>query len=189
MKKEAVAQGTSVVGRYVFCTLVGGTAYAAYGWQVNAAPTLLSLFYQLIVAAALFAAFWSRMRRRRHHLTWIDHLYLAALGLCNFSVSAYLLYRSAGYLVSAYVIIAFSTKALMNPLLLRFFLRQRINAAVLWGGAVGLAGIAVLVWPSLTHGDGEVSLAGLGLALAGTAVASLGDVISTRNARLGIRPV
>jgi drug/metabolite transporter (DMT)-like permease len=77
----------------------------------------------------------------------------------------------------------------MNPLLLRFFLRQRINATVLWGGAIGLAGIAVLVWPSLAHGDGAVSLVGLGFALCGTAVAALGDVISTRNAQVGIRPV
>jgi len=78
-------------------------------------------------------------------------------------------------------------KAVMTPIALSIFLKDRLEPRILTGGAIGLLGVGTLLYPSLDLGASQVG--GVVLAFAGTAITALGDAASARNARNGIDAV
>src|SRR6476659_7610180 len=94
---------------YLGCVAIWGTSYFAYNaFQAPHGPVELSLVLRLVFAALLFWIFSAKSRP----LVFLDHVCLAAFGLSNFTLAYSLLYVATDYLVSAWVIIVFSTKSL-----------------------------------------------------------------------------
>jgi drug/metabolite transporter (DMT)-like permease len=95
-------------------------------------------------------------------------------------------YYATVYLTSGLVAVVFSTILLWNIVNLRLFMGQHVAARALIGGLTGLAGIAILFRHALAAFGESDGLTGLGIALGGAYMASVGNVIGSRNARAGI---
>jgi len=181
-------QRLHIVGMYLFCTVVWGSSYFAVRQQIGPVRLEISLLYRLCIAAMIFVAIVAVTRRWRR-LAVSDHLGIMAFGWCNMALGYLLLYQAASHMTSAFVVIIFSTKVVMTAVAVSLFLRTPLEKRVLQGGAIGLAGIVVLLWPQLSAASGHVSWVGLGLAMLGTIVTALGDVASARNSRAGVDPM
>ena len=113
-----------------------------------------------------------------------EHGFMALQGLTLFSINYILVYVAELHLAGGYVAIVFSLIVVLNVLFGAAFLKNPVRPRVLLGGAIGIVGLSMVFLPGL----GGLSLsagAGLGLVLAlvGTIIASLGNMVSARNQR------
>ncbi len=99
-------------------------------------------------------------------------------------------YTASQWIPSGLIAVVFSTATLWNAINARVFFGQRIAVNVLAGGALGLAGLALLFWPELAgHHASRETLIGLGLALFGTLCFSAGNMLSSMQQKAGLRPL
>ena len=117
-----------VLSMYLFCVLVWGTTYYAYRGQVGYAAADVSLLYRLGLAGCFFWVL-SKYRGGNRILHVRDHLSLAGFGLCNFFLAYFFLYSATELIVSAFVVIIFSTKAVWTPVATRIFLKRSTHRA------------------------------------------------------------
>ena len=65
-------------------------------------------------------------------------------------------------------------------------MQQPIAWRAFWGGILGLAGIGIVFWHDLAAFTASRGLIGLAIALAGSYLASVGNVVTTRNTLNGV---
>jgi drug/metabolite transporter (DMT)-like permease len=165
---------------YLISVLIWGSTWFAIEFQLGVVAPEVSIVYRYIVAAALMFA-WCRLRGIELRYGFREHLVFAILGLLQFSLNYVLAYRAQIYITSALAAITFSSMLWMNILFARLFFGTRAGWPVLFGAALGIAGIVILFAPQV----GEVSLndmivLGCILAFLGALSASLGNMVSQR---------
>ena len=107
---------------------------------------------------------------------------MALQGLLLFSVNYILVYIAEGFVTSGLVAVIFSSIIILNVFFGALFLRTPVQARVVFGAIVGIAGLALIFWPELSGFDfGSGRAYGLGLAVIGSVSASLGNIVSARN--------
>lgn len=173
---------------YVFCLLVWGLNFIAVKLQGDLVSLEVSLAYRLMGAAAIFSVLCILLRSQKPKFSR-DFLWIIAFGVCNFAVSYLCLYHATMQSSAAMVTMIFSMKTVITPLLLHLILRKSIEKMVFVGGAVGCAGVGVLVWPNVIDTGLEAWWSGLLLAIGGTFLTALGDVCSARNSEKKIDPI
>lgn len=174
---------------YLSTVLIWGTTWIALKWQLGEVPIPLSIAYRFLVAAALLFALLAVARRLRVPRGEAAGL-VAAQGLFLFCLNFLCFYHASRFIPSGLVAVVFSTATLWNALNARVFLKRRVAPPVLAGGALGLAGIALLFWPQLSgHAADAGTPTGLALALAGTLCFSVGNLLSSRLQALGLAPL
>ncbi|NVJ49260.1 MAG: DMT family transporter [Gammaproteobacteria bacterium] len=166
---------------YLATVLIWGTTWFAIEFQIGEVPALVSLFFRFALAALLMWGFcWVRGINLR--LSRINHCFVFLLALFNFSFNYLVLYWAQLYLTSAMASIAFSTLLLMNIINTRLFFGKPIALRVIVGSIAGVGGIIALFWHDIRSLDfSSEAIIGLSLALGGTLLASLGNMISVRN--------
>ena len=96
-------------------------------------------------------------------------------------------YSAQAYIASALNAVVFSSMMWMNVVNTRIFFGTRIEPRMIWGAAIGMAGLLVLFWPSIeTVSFTDRTLLGAGLSLSGAVMASLGNMVSHRAQREGL---
>jgi len=171
---------------YIVTVLIWGSTWIAIEYQIDEAPVEVTLFYRFAFAFIIMLVYclW---RKLPLSFKAKDHGFFFLLALLNFSTNYFILYEAQKYLNSAMTSIAFSTMLLMNILNTRIFFGTRIKPKVYAGAILGLAGIVMLFYPSIAAQNfDQSSLTGLGLVLAGTVVASFGNMVSVRNSKSGL---
>jgi drug/metabolite transporter (DMT)-like permease len=149
-------------------------------FQVGVVPVEQSIAYRFLLAGILMLGFCLATNRRLR-FGWRDHLCFALQGLTLFGINYLLFYYALPYLASGLLAVCFSTILVMNIGNAMLLFGQRSDAAVGIGAALGLAGLALLFWPALAGFElGHGALIGLGLSLAATYSASLGNMVSVR---------
>lgn len=168
---------------YVTTVLIWGSTWLAIEFQLGVVPPEVSLVYRFGLAAILMWGYcWYRKLPMQFGL--VQHGFFMLLALCNFGFNYLVLYWAQAYLTSALASIAFSTMLLMNILNTRLFFGQPIAGRIYLGALIGIAGIVLLFWPDLQQLDlSNKVLVGLLMALAGTLIASFGNMVSVRNSR------
>ena len=174
---------------YLLTVLIWGTTWIAIKLQLGEVALAASIAYRFALAAlVLFAVLLlsgglQRLDRRTQGLC-------LAQGLCLFSLNFLCFYTASQWIPSGLIAVVFSTATLWNALNARLFLRQRIAANVLAGGALGLGGLGLLFWPELAgHEASRETLLGLGLSLLGTLCFSAGNLLSSLQQKAGYRPL
>ncbi|WP_286741780.1 DMT family transporter [Pseudoalteromonas sp. UBA2102] len=166
---------------YLTTVLIWGSTWLAISFQLGDIAVELSLFYRFAIAAAcmwLFVAY----KKPNMRFSLVDHGFFALLAISNFGLNYLLLYWAQNYLSSAMASIAFSMLLIMNIVNTRLFFAKPIAKRIYCGALIGVVGIICLFWPHLLQFDlSNGALVGLLLALGGTFVASLGNMISVRN--------
>jgi len=170
------------LGLYTATVLIWGSTWLAIKFQLTEVPPALSVGYRFLLAAAILFLY-GLLKRRRLTFSGRDHLFMASQGAFLFAGAYCLTYLAEVRLTSGLVAVLFSTIPLWNILNLRLFMGQPVARRALAGGLIGLGGICLVFWQDLVGLRVSASLTGLGLSLTAAYLASLGNVIATRNAR------
>lgn len=163
---------------YVATVLIWGTTWLAISYQLGSVPLEVSVFYRYAAAAVLLLAFCALTGRRlRYSLR--QHRLFAGAGALLFCLNYLLAYGAQLYISSAINAVIFSCILWLNILNARLFLGVKSGRDVLAGAVLGMVGIGMLFWPSLsTLQTSQTLLIGGGLSLLGALSASLGNVLS-----------
>ncbi len=171
---------------YLTTVLIWGTTWFAIEFQLGQVAVEVSIFYRFALAAMLMWSYclWKKVPLK---LSLKDHGFVFLLALFNFCFNYIVLYWAQFYLTSAMTSIAFSTLLIMNIINTRIFFGKPIAPRILWGAFAGVLGIVVLFWRDVQSLDlsNEVII-GLLLSLAGTLIASFGNMVSVRNSGNGV---
>ena len=168
---------------YTLTALIWGSTWLAITFQLGSVDPDISVAYRFALASALLIAY-SLIRRLPMRFSLKEHGFMALQGLTLFSINYVLVYLAELHLASGYVAIVFSLIVIFNVLFGALFLKNPVHPRVLIGGAIGITGLMMVFLPSL----GRLSLSGgqglgITLALVGTIIASLGNMVSARNQR------
>jgi len=174
------------LGLYVAAVLIWGTTWLAITFQLGPVPPEVSVAYRFGLAGLLLLA-WCGARRLRLAYSWREHGVMAAQGALLFGINYVCVYRAEGLIASGLVAVTFSLLSPFNMVGARLFFGTTIRPASLVGAALGVAGVALVFLPELSHASeqGHLTL-GFGIALVGVVSACLGNLVAARNQRQGL---
>lgn len=168
---------------YALTSLIWGSTWLAITFQLGTVDPEISIVYRFALASGILIAY-CLIRRLPMRFTAREHGFMVLQGLTLFSINYILVYVAELHVASGYVAIMFSLIIVLNVIFGAIFLQNPVRPRVLMGGAIGILGLVLVFVPSLGGLDLTSSVAlGLALALAGTIVASLGNMVSARNQR------
>lgn len=166
---------------YVVVVAIWGSSWLGIKFQLGVVAPELSIVYRFLLAAGILVAFCA-VTRRRLRFSRRDHLFFAAQGLTLFSLNYLLFYVAAGYVTSGLLAVAFSTITVMNIGNGALFFRAPIDRRVVFAALAGIVGLGLVYWPEIVGVElSHAALVGLGLSIAATYSASLGNMVSVRH--------
>jgi drug/metabolite transporter (DMT)-like permease len=166
---------------YLLTVLIWGSTWLAIEYQLGDVASEVSLVYRFAIAAVMMWAY-CLIKRLNMRFSLTDHAFFVILALFNFGLNYLILYWAQQFLTSAMASIAFSTLLLMNVINTRLFFGRIIAKRIYIGSTFGLFGLISLFWSDIKTLDfASDAMYGLGLALGGTFLASLGNMASVRN--------
>ncbi|WP_116473546.1 DMT family transporter [Zobellella maritima] len=166
---------------YLSTVFIWGSTFFAIKFQLGDVPSEVSVAYRFALAAFILML-WCRLRKLPLRFGLKQHLWMLIQGLTLFGFNYILVYWAAADLTSGLIAVIFSTIVLMNIANGALFFGKRPTTSVLAGALVGLVGICLVFLPELAHLDVDNgALQGMLLSLLGTFIASLGNMVSTRN--------
>lgn len=172
-------------GLYAAVVLIWGSTWIAIQYQLTVAPEVAVALRFALATVILMS--WCVVRRLPMRFGLRDHFFMAALGVCLFSLNYVLIYVASAHLTSGLLAVVFSTIVIMNMVNGVIFFRRRPETRTLIGAVIGLSGIAMVFADDLAAFDlatgGSI---GLLVSLAGSYIASLGNMASARNHARGI---
>jgi drug/metabolite transporter (DMT)-like permease len=161
-------------------SLIWGTTWLVIKFQLGVVAAEVSVAWRFGIAALLLLG-WCVLRGVRLRASARAHASFALLGVLQFGLNYVLVYLSEQYLTSGLVSVLFVLLVFWNLLGARVLLGVRAPAAVVAGAALGLLGVAAVFLPELQQVSSSRRLGvGVALALAGTLVASAGNLWSQR---------
>ncbi|MEQ8286205.1 EamA family transporter [Thalassospira sp.] len=174
-----------MLGLYAAVVVIWGSTWIAIQYQLSVAPEV-AVAYRFALATVILLA-WCLARRLPMRFSLRDHLFMAVLGICLFSLNYVLIYVASTHLTSGLLAVVFSTIVIMNMINGAIFFHRRPETRTLIGATIGLSGIAMVFANDLAAFDlttgGSI---GLLVSLAGSYIASLGNMASARNQGRGI---
>ncbi|MDP6788029.1 MAG: DMT family transporter [Rhodospirillales bacterium] len=171
---------------YSAAVLVFGSAWLGIKYQLGVVAPEVSVAYRFVIAAAILFLYCLAARLAMR-FTLREHAFMALQGLLLFSVNQFLIYLGTQYLASGLVAVAFSTIVVMNIGNGALIFRTSVPGRVTVGAALGLVGITCVFWPEVRAFDlSRGGTLGLVLVLAGTYLASLGNMAAMRNQARGL---
>lgn len=172
---------------YIFCMLIWGLNFIAVKIQGESISLEVALLYLSIIALVLFSVLlWGL--RQRVALNNVNWLTVVGFGLCNFTVSYLLLYYGTFYSTAAIVTLIFLMESILTPVLISIVFKKSIAPKIYIGGLLGILSVMVILSPDLNHLSSEFIM-GIVMAIFGTTITFVGDVLSLFNSNRGMHPV
>lgn len=166
---------------YSLTVLIWGSTWFAISFQLGVIDPMVSIAHRFLLSAIMIWLFLL-LRRQPMRLPLRDHPFLLLQGVCLFCANYYFVYHAEEILASGLVAVVFSTLMMFNVINGALFMGAKIRAGVLFGGLIGLAGMAAVFWPELDAFNlSDQNFVALLYCLAGTALASFGNIIAARN--------
>jgi drug/metabolite transporter (DMT)-like permease len=171
---------------YTLTVIIWGSTWFAIRFQLGQVDESVSLVYRFGMAAVLLFV-WCLAKGVNLRFSVRQHAFMAAQGMCLFSINYLLFYWCTGYITSGLVAIIFSTVIVMNIINGALFLKRSVDTSVLIGALLGLCGISCVFWHEIqaasvqSQADTQQILAGLAIGLVATYFASLGNILSAHN--------
>ena len=170
---------------YITTTLIWGSTWLGIKLQLTQVPPILSVGYRFCLASIILLIYCI-LTNRNLFFSRRDHTFLAVQGFSLFGLGYIMSYLATSYLTSGLVAVIFSTILMWNILNLRLFMGQPVAWRAFTGGLLGLMGICVVFWHDLSAFTATRGLIGLIIALLGAYLASIGNVVGSRNAKSGL---
>lgn len=176
----------SNLGLYTAAVLIWGSTWLVIKFQLGVVSPVVSVAWRFALAAAMLLAY-AAVRRRPLIFSARDHLWIALQGILMFGLNYVGVYLAEQDLTSGLVAVVFSIVVSMNAVGMRVFFSQPIRATTIVAAIIGVAGVALVFWPQMRGlASSAAQLRGLALALAATAMASLGNMVAARIHRRGL---
>lgn len=166
--------------------LIWGTTWIAIAAQVDEVPIIVSIFFRFALAGLIMLAGLALMRRLERPVLW---RFVIVQALCLFCFNFVGLYKASALIPSGLVSIVFSLASIFNAVSARLFFGDQITARTILAGSVGTIGLLLVFWRDLFASHHLGVLQGIGWAVFGTLMFSLGTMASRKNSGLGITPV
>jgi drug/metabolite transporter (DMT)-like permease len=165
---------------FLLPTAIWGTTWLIIKYQLGVVEPEVSVAWRFALASALLLG-WCGWRGTPLLYGPREHVRFATLGLLLFGLNYVLVYRAEATLTSGLVAVLFAFIVFWNLLGARLFFGTRTSVAVLFGALFGVVGVALLFQPewSRLRADSRL-LAGIGYAVAGSLIASGGNLYSQR---------
>ncbi|MCL6415528.1 DMT family transporter [Aestuariirhabdus sp. Z084] len=171
---------------YLSTVLIWGTTWIAIHWQLGDVPVLASVFYRFAIAAALLLPLLY-LSGRVQATNRRDHGFMVLQGICLFSMNFVCFYTAGLTVTSGLMSVIFSAATLFNAFNSRLIWGERPAPVVFVAGGLGIAGLVLMFWPELSKGSAD--LKGILLATLGTYLFSLGNMVSLRHSKKGLKPI
>lgn len=172
-----------VILLYVTVVLIWGSTWIVIPYQLGDVASELSVAYRFGIAAILLYAY-AILTRRKLALPRDAYPFVFLQGLLLFSLNYFLVYYGTQYITTGLVAVVFSTVIIFNALFERLFFRVPFEPRVVLAAAVGLSGIALVFWSSITEFSlQDEAVIGVLLVLVSTIIASLGNMTAVINTR------
>ncbi len=170
---------------YATATLIWGSTWLGIKLQLTQVPPILSVGYRFCLASFLLLLFCLFTgKKMRFHMR--DQFFMAVQGFTLFGLGYCMSYLATSYMTSGLVAVVYTTMLMGNILNLKLFMRQPVAWRAFWGGMLGLSGICIIFWHDLAGLTATRGMIGLGMGLLGAYLSSLGNVVGSRNAKVGI---
>lgn len=171
---------------FAACVLVWGTTWFAITFQVGRMDPELAVALRFLLAGCavlVLSAF------RGDHLRFpaAEHGRLALQGCFMYGVSYLCVYHAERHVVSGLVAVGYSASPLITGLGAHWFFRQSMTPRFVFGGLLGLAGVAMIFWPEFGHavGDRETAL-GAAFTVGAVLLSAVGSLVASRNRLHGL---
>ena len=171
---------------FAICVLVWGTTWHAITYQLGDFPAELSvaLRFALAGAAVLLFCLW---RGVPLFFSARDHALLALQGAFLYGVSYVCVYEAERFVPSGLVAVGYSASPLLTGVGATLLFGAALSARFLFGGALGIAGVALIFWPEMTRpGDNERAALGAVLTIASVLLSTAGSLAASRNRHRGL---
>ena len=97
---------------FLVVTLVWGSTWVMYKFQLGVVPPEVSLVYRFVLVAGLLFI-WALLRGQRIRFSLREHLLMALQGGLLFSINFLFVYNSAFYLSTGLIAVVFSTASMV----------------------------------------------------------------------------
>ena len=161
---------------FLVVALIWGSTWYVITGQIDQVPPSWSVTYRFALATpAMFAL--ALVMRQGWRLTGGGHALALLIGATQFCGNFNFVYRAELHLTSGVVAVMFGMLMVPNALLARVWLGQHVTARFLWGSAVAIAGIGLLLIHEARVAplEGNV-LVGVALTIGGILSASIANV-------------
>jgi drug/metabolite transporter (DMT)-like permease len=166
---------------FAIATLIWGSTWLAITFQLGVVAAEVSVAYRFALASALLAI-WCRSTGRSLAFSRRDHAFLFAQGVLMFGANYVAIYEAERYLTSGLVAVLFSTIVFTNPIGMRIVYGARIARRTMFAAMLGVVGVVLLFLPELLTVKSSMTVAlGIAFGLAGTLLATGGNLIAVRN--------
>ena len=174
------------------CVLTWGTTWYAITFQVGLAPPEVGVALRFGLAGGAVLAMCA-LRGLPLRFTPSDHARLALQGGFMYGLSYLCIYHAEQHVVSGLVAVGYSASPLVSGLGARALFGTRVSHRFLFGGLLGLAGVALIFWPEFgkaahaagSVGSGSVVLGAL-FTVASVLLSSVGSLTASRNRAHGL---
>ncbi len=166
--------------------MIWGSTWILAKFQVDETSALQSVLYRYVIAAVLLQGAISVMRsRNRHSLRTHGKFFL--LGSFLFCWNYVLFYTATDLgLTTGLIAVVFSLIITMNMANNAILFGERPEPSTVVGAIIGLVGISMVFAEDITTLHGEGLLLAVGLCIAATYLASLGNMMSKKLQREGV---
>lgn len=166
---------------YSLTVLIWGSTWIGIKYQLGVVDPMASIAHRFALAA-LIILLYLLARRQSLRLEARHHPFLLLQGLFLFSGNYFFVYNAEMVLASGLVSVVFAGIMMFNVLNGAIFLGNPVRTGVVVGGLIGLAGMGMVFWPELNAFNfSDQNFVALLYCLAGTLLASLGNIIAARN--------
>jgi drug/metabolite transporter (DMT)-like permease len=167
---------------FVIAVVIWSTTWHAILYQLAQTTPEFSVALRFGVAGALVLAF-AALRGDRLRCTPREHALLALQGVFMYSLSYLCVYHAETHVPSGLVAVGYSAAPLLNGIGAWLLWRTPINARFLAGGALCVAGVALIFWPEIARAASAGSTAlGAVFTVGAVLLSSVGNLAATRNA-------
>lgn len=171
---------------YALTVLIWGSTWIAITFQLGDVDPMVSVALRFTLAALMLLTFCV-LARINLKFSLKAHLAMAVQGFFLFALNYWCFYRCELFIPSGLAAVLFSTIVLMNVVNAALFLKNRVDMQVIWAGVLGLCGIVLVFRPELQAFHlSDKGFVGVLLCLAGTWLASIGNILSARNQKKGL---
>ncbi|PCI03217.1 MAG: EamA family transporter [Hyphomicrobiales bacterium] len=174
---------------YATTVIAWSFSWIAIKAQVGTVPVQVSVFWRFALAA-LIMIIWAVLAKKPMRFPIKTHIKFFLMGTFMFCMNFALFYYAAPYLASGLLSVVFSLVSVFNIFIMAIFLRKRPASNMLLGAALGIAGIAMMFWPTIAGQTfNTYALFGLGICVVATFSFCTGNLISATLQKQGISTV
>jgi drug/metabolite transporter (DMT)-like permease len=171
---------------YVVTVIIWGSTWIGIKFQLGTVDPMISVVYRFALSSVILLVF-CKLRGMTLAFSFLDHAFMALLGLLLFSVNYWLVYVAEVYLTSGLVAVLFSSIVFMNIANGAFFLGAPVERKMVLGAVVGIVGIVLIFMHEIESFDlTDKNLMGVAFGFTSVLLASLGNITSARNSRNNI---